>query len=390
MPIRYTFVSDQQGTKIVNSAMKRIFFIILVMLISCAAFAQAPYQKSWVVVLDAGHGGKDPGAVGKRSHEKDIALNIVLKTGEYIQKHFKDVEIVYTRSTDRFVELYRRAEIANQANADLFISVHCNANSRTSPNGTEVFVMGLNKTEANLQVAIKENNSVLLEDDHTENYDGIDPNSSEAYITFSLYTNMHLDLSLLMAQKTMEAFNTHVKRADRGIKQAPFFVLYKTTMPSILIETAFISNYEDETYLMSAEGQNSMAYSIYKAFVEYRNSVDGSNYQPMQMGNASQSTGSSSSSGTSASAEDIVFKVQFASFKEIFSADDPRFSGMTDVHYVKDGSYFKYMCGTNASYSKAKEELTKAQSNGYKDAFLVAYQNGKRISVSEARRISGQ
>jgi N-acetylmuramoyl-L-alanine amidase len=368
--------------------MKQTILIILLFFSAFGVFAQAPYQKNWVVVLDAGHGGKDPGAVGKRSHEKDIALEIVLKTGEYINNHFKDVEVVYTRSTDRFVELYRRAEIANQAHADLFISVHCNANAKTSPNGTEVFVMGLNKTEANLQVAMKENTSVLMEDDHSDNYDGIDPNSSEAYIAFSLYTNMHLDLSLLMAQKTMDAFNTTVKRNDRGIKQAPFFVLYKTGMPSILIETAFISNYDDETYLMSAAGKNEMAYSIYKAFVDYRNAVDGSNYIPMEIAKTSGS--SSTTNNIAKNSGEIVFKVQFASFKEIIPTEDSRFNGMTDVHYIKDGTYYKYMCGSNTSYSKAKEELLSVQNKGYKDAFLVAYQNGKRISVSEARNISGQ
>lgn len=366
--------------------MKQTIFLILVLLSYFTSFAQAPTQKSWVVVLDAGHGGKDPGAVGKRSHEKDIALKIVLKAGEYIKNSFNDVEIVYTRTTDKFIELHRRAEIANQAHADLFISVHCNASAKTSPNGTEVYVMGLNKTEANLQVAMKENNSVLLEDNHSENYDGIDPNSSEAYIAFSLYTNMYLDLSLQMAQNTLSAFNANVGRNDRGIKQAPFFVLYKTTMPSILIETAFISNYEDETYLISAAGQNAMAYSIYKAFVEYRNDVDHTNYLPIDMGKSSELQIRETNAATNN--EGIDFKIQFASFKEIIPSDDSRFKGLKDVHYIKDGSYYKYMCGTNSSYSGAKEELSKVKELGYNDAFLVAYQNNKRISISEARRIT--
>ena len=366
--------------------MKYIFLLIFLFFIAFEVTAQSSSKKkSWVVVLDAGHGGKDPGAVGKRSYEKDIALIIVLKTGAYIQKHFNDVEIIYTRSTDKFVELYKRAEIANKAEADLFISVHCNASTKSSPNGTEVFVMGLNKTEANLQVAIKENKSALLEDDHNSNYDGIDPNSSEAYIAFSLYTNMHLDLSLLMAQKTMDAFNNNVNLTDRGIKQAPFFVLYKTSMPSILIEAAFISNYNDESYLMTKEGQNTMAYSIYKAFVDYRNTIDKSNHIALAIEKVQNNNSSVASTNN-----DIVFKIQFASFKEIISASDSRFKVLSDVHYEKDGSYYKYMCGTSSLHSDTKKELEKVKALGYKDAFIVAYNNKIRISISDARRITAQ
>lgn len=338
---------------------------------------------SWTIVIDAGHGGKDPGALGKHSQEKNIVLSIALLTGEYITKNFPDVKVIYTRSTDVFVELYRRAEIANDAKANLFISIHCNANAKTSPHGTEVFVMGLNKTEDNLEVAMKENASVLLEENHESRYDGIDPNSSEAYIAFSLYQNMFLERSLSMAQFIMKNFNQHVGLFERGIKQAPFFVLYKTTMPSILIETGFISNLSDEQFLMNKDNQKRIAYAIYNSFVLYRNLVDKTNIKAIDAPAAVQTSTSDSTSQQNNS--NIVFRVQFATYLQDIPITDKRFNGLKKVRYYKDGQYYKYTCGEEATAESAFALQKEVVALGFTDAFVVAFEGETRISVQQAK-----
>ncbi len=236
------------------------------------------------VVIDAGHGGHDPGCLGKRSKEKDVTLSISLKLGKYIEEHFPDVKVIYTRKTDEFVELYERADIANNAKADLFICIHCNSactfNKKkkkevcaTETFGVESWVMGLHKTEANLEVAKRENEVILMEKDYTRQYGGFDPNSPEANIIFSLYQNTYLDQSLRMATYIQNEIKTKGRTA-RGVKQAGFWVLYKTTMPSVLVETGFLSNPAEEKYLASEKGQDEIAHSIYKAFKSYKSSVE--------------------------------------------------------------------------------------------------------------------
>lgn len=350
------------------------------------------HTPTWTIVIDAGHGGKDPGALGTQSKEKDIVLSIALTAGEYINNNFSDVKVIFTRSTDVFVELYRRAEIANNAKANLFISIHCNANPKTSPHGTEVFVMGLNKTDANLEVAMKENASVLLEENHESKYDGIDPNSSEAYIAFSLYQNMFLDRSLEMAQFIMKSFNQHVGLFERGIKQAPFFVLYKTTMPSILIETGFISNAVEEQFLIKKENQQRVAYAIYKAFVLYRNFVDKTEIKAADAPLVVKPDTSSNTTTTNTSNinNSIVFRVQFATYTSIIPITDKRFNGLKNVRYYKDGNYYKYTCGEESSADAAFKLQKTVADMGFKDAFVVAFEGDKRISVKDAREKLGQ
>lgn len=227
------------------------------------------------VVIDAGHGGYDPGAKGKNSREKDIALAIALKTGKLIQKNCPGVEVIYTRESDVFVELYRRAQIANQNKADLFISIHCNANPSPLAFGTETYVMGLHKSEANLNVARTENASILLEDNYSARYDGFKPNSSEAYIIFSLFQNAYLDKSLNFASRVESSFTANTNLPERGVKQAGFLVLYKTTMPGVLIETGFLSNASEEAFLNSSAGQDRLSFSIFRAFDDFRRIAEG-------------------------------------------------------------------------------------------------------------------
>ena len=254
--------------------------IILLLFFQNQLFAQRKNQIH-TVVIDAGHGGHDSGAKGHNSREKDITLAIALKTGSMIQKYCPGVKVIYTRESDVFVELFRRAQIANENKADLFISIHCNANPSPFANGTETYVMGLHKSEANLDVARTENASILLEDDYSKRYDGFNPNSTEAYIIFSLFQNAYLDKSLDFASRVEDSFTANTKLPERGVKQAGFLVLYKTTMPGVLVETGFISNSSEEAYLISTPGQDRIAFSIYRAFDEYRRSTDTSASAPV-------------------------------------------------------------------------------------------------------------
>ena len=230
----------------------------------------APLYKVRKVVIDAGHGGHDHGCSGVQSKEKHVALQIALKVGAYIEKNLPDVEVIYTRKTDVFVELYERAAIANRADADVFISIHCNANPNTSPYGTETYVMGLHRNEANLGVAKRENDVVLLEDDYNHHYDGFDPNSPNAHIIFSLFQGAHLEQSIELAGRIEEQFSERVGRKSRGVKQAGFLVLYKTTMPAVLIETGFLTNATEEIFLASDQGMDLMASAIFRAFRDYK------------------------------------------------------------------------------------------------------------------------
>jgi N-acetylmuramoyl-L-alanine amidase len=248
--------------------------IILLLFFQNQLFAQRKNQIH-TIVIDAGHGGHDAGARGHNSLEKDITLAIALKTGTMIKKYCPGVQVIYTRETDVFVELYRRAQIANENKADLFISIHCNANPSPFAYGTETYVMGLHKSEANLDVARTENASILLEDNYSSRYDGFNPNSTEAYIIFSLFQNAYLDKSLDFASRIEDSFTANTKLPERGVKQAGFLVLYKTTMPGVLVETGFISNSNEESFLMSTPGQDRIAFSIYRAFDEFRRSSDG-------------------------------------------------------------------------------------------------------------------
>jgi N-acetylmuramoyl-L-alanine amidase len=236
-----------------------------------------PEFKLDVVVIDAGHGGHDPGTSGKKVLEKDVALKIALKLGSYIEKNHKDVKVIYTRKNDTYLALDERAHIANKAKADLFICIHANAMPGSKAFGTETYVMGLHKDESNFEVAKRENSVILMDENYEERYEGFDPNSPESYILFSLTQSAYLESSLMFAQKIEGQFKTRVGRTSRGVKQAGFVVLWRTTMPSVLIETGFLSNSTEEQYLSSAEGQELIASGIYRAFKEYKSEVESIN-----------------------------------------------------------------------------------------------------------------
>ncbi len=253
----------------------RLILFIMTFLIAFSASAKNNFQLK-TIVIDAGHGGKDPGAIGaNKSYEKDVALAVALKFGEYVQKNFPDVKVVYTRKTDVFLELHQRAEIANKAKADLFVAIHCNSSTNDGLYGSSSYILGLHRSEANLEVAKRENAVILLEDDRDKNYD-FNPNTPEGHIIMSMKQNAFLDQSIDFASKVENQMETYAKRKSLGVKQAGFYVLYKTAMPSLLAEIGFISNAEEEKFLNSVKGQDQIAAGLFNAFRDYKNEMEGS------------------------------------------------------------------------------------------------------------------
>lgn len=381
---------------------KRKFLAFRILFIFLFLGSMAFSQRVNTVVLDAGHGGHDTGALGKHSREKDITLAIVLRIRDYIHENLKDVKVILTRDNDEFIELYRRAKIANENKADLFVSIHCNANPSSVPYGTETYVMGLHKSSANLAVAKAENAAILLEDDYVEQYDGFDPNSPEGNIFFSMMQNAFLDKSLDFAGRLQKQFRDKLNLADRGVKQAGFLVLYKTAMPGVLVETGFVSNAKDEKYLLSDKGQDQIAMGIFKAIREYKYAVERKDLallddsiprkgrteteqkeividQPVK----NEPEKSQEPDAT------LVYRVQFASYPSEKKPDCPEFRKLDNVwSYVQNGLY-KYTAGSFASFRDASMYRTEVVNLGYKDAFVVPFYQNKRITIEEARRLGG-
>ncbi|HNS16815.1 MAG TPA: N-acetylmuramoyl-L-alanine amidase [Bacteroidales bacterium] len=391
--------------------------LCFLLLIAWTADSQNNLNKIDRVVIDAGHGGEDPGALGKHSREKDIVLAIALKTGEYIEKNLPDVKVIYTRTTDRFIELYKRAHIANESHADLYISIHCNSSPKSAPFGAETYVMGLHKSENNLEVAKLENAAILLESDYTANYEGFDPNSDEAYIVFNMYQNLFLEQSLGMAVHVQDQFRERVGRHDRGVKQAGFLVLYRTTMPGVLIETGFLSNAAEESYLMSEEGQVYLASAIYRAFRDYKNEVEGKidgqptsggktvaanppvqtpREEPVKKQDASptptpgpaKNSSASKEPIPSASGESISFCVQVHTSPKKIPLNSKLFAGLQNVREYYHGGLYKYTSGNESSFEEASRLCKTIRSKGFNDAFVVAFQGETRIDVEKARQLA--
>ncbi len=346
------------------------------------------------VVIDAGHGGRDPGAVGAQVKEKDIVLKISLQLGEYIEKNFDDVKVIYTRTTDEFISLRRRTQIANDNKADLFISIHCNASPSNRAFGTETFVMGLHKSKENLAVAKKENASILYEDDYLETYDGYDPNSPEANIMFSMFQNLYLNQSLTVASLVQDQFRERAGRHDRGVKQAGFLVLYDIAMPGILVEAGFLSNPREEQYLMSETGQAHIASAVFRAFRDYKTYQDDVAQQQLANLNGNKPSNEDSlpdneltNPSYTENSPDISFRVQFATTTVERPLDAPEFKGISGINfYVHDGLY-KYTVGNEKTFEEAVQIQQNLQQNGFKDAFVVAFKNNQRIATAEAMKL---
>lgn len=386
-------------------------------------------DKAFVVVIDAGHGGKDPGARGTIINEKEINLAVALKLGQLVEEKASDVRVVYTRNTDRFVELDERANIANRNKADLFISIHTNAVKRGSAvQGTETYTLGLARTDENLEVAMSENSAILLEDNYQQRYEGFDPNSSESYIIFEFMQNKHMEQSIRLASEIQKSFGSS-KRVDRGVRQAGFLVLRKTSMPSVLVELGYISNRGEEQFLRSSKGQVLLAEALFDAFVKYKREYDrrqggatgvssaaattvvsrenawgdtmagtslgmslsydhevhtpppGSEADILQrkkIREKSKTTETSSSDVNRNVRGKVIYKIQFLTSEKKLPANSRLFKGYKDVDsYVERGIY-KYTYGETTDFNEIRR-VRRAMVKDFKDAFIIAIKDGKKV-----------
>ncbi len=348
--------------------------------------AQVPY-KIRKVVIDPGHGGKDPGCNGHHSREKEVALSIGLDLGKKLKAQYPDIQVIYTRDTDVFIPLNERAAIANRNKADLFISIHCNYISvRNRATGSETYVLGLHRAEDNLDVAKRENSAILLEDNYEKTYEGFDPYSPEGHIILSMFQNAHLEQSILFATHVESAFKKLSRLPSRGVKQAGFLVLRETTMPSVLIETGFLSTDTDENYLMKKENQQEMASTILKAFSNYKKEVE--EYQepdisastPQKATNAQTTNNEDAKAPTSTKGSlEVAYRIQIAASSK--STIDARYHNIDDLEVIKEGEMYKFLVGYFSSAEAARPRLSALKANGFDGAFIVAYKDGQRIKA---------
>ncbi|MGL5786939.1 MAG: N-acetylmuramoyl-L-alanine amidase family protein [Bacteroidales bacterium] len=371
-----------------KSGLFQIKVIFSTFMISASLLAAEPFK----VVIDPGHGGKDPGAIGRRSKEKNINLDVALKLGQKIKSRNGDVKVIYTRSNDRSLGLQDRADIANRAKADLFISIHTNATKATSVRGTETYTLGLRRSDENLEVAKRENSVILLEDDYKVKYEGFDPNSSESYIMFEMMQDKHMDQSIRMASLIQDNFKLKARRLNRGVRQDVFLVLRNTGMPSVLVELGFISNPEEEGYLMSESGQESLSESIYHAFREFKSEYDKRNgtYQITEKTTVSETRSNSVSKVDIATATTIqekksnnavgsvIYKVQIMTHPKKLSPNSKFFKGLSPVDYYIENNQYKYTYGSSSSRAEMEKQRRKI-AHLFKDAFVIKTMDNKRI-----------
>jgi len=334
------------------------------------------------VVIDAGHGGKDPGAVGKRGKEKDIALAIALKLGKYIEENIPEVKVIYTRKTDVYPKLIERANMANEAEADLFISIHVNAlENRPNTTGTMTLVLGEHREDEQFDVAVRENSVILLEDDYETTYEGFDPTSAESYIMFTLMQKTYKNQSIEFGDFVQDQFRERAGRKDLGVRQQGLLVLAQTAMPGVFVETGFITNEEEEKYLMSQYGQDIIASAIYRGFREYKEEIDRRSNLTVVVDEPAPAEQAKEQS--TALPDQILFSVQLASSKNKIATDPASFKGYEQVMVIQDGRWFKYMVGKESNYHTALEKC-KAIKSDYPDAFVVASRGGKIVPLNEA------
>ena len=366
-----------------------IGLLLLATLVLCTSFTddkKKTNSKIRTIVIDPGHGGKDSGTMGTKRfkvYEKHVALAVSLKLGDYIKNAFPNIDVVYTRDSDVFLELNERTELANNANADLFISIHCDGFTNPSPSGASVFVMGMSKLKANMDIAIRENSAIYMEDNYQQKYEGFDPKSAESYIVFSLMQNTHLNQSLKIAEDVEKEFSTKANRKSRGVKQAPFYVISRTNMPSILIECGFLTNFKEEEYLHSEIGQEYIASAIFRGFRTYKENFEGTNSEkelekPVVFYEERDKT---LIPLKEVSKDKVMFKLQIGTYLKPM-LNDALFKEINAEEQEINGT-FKYYVG-NENYKSSLDELkNQLKGKGFKGVFVVAFYKGERISTKE-------
>jgi N-acetylmuramoyl-L-alanine amidase len=376
-------------TKIKNGKHCTIYInrgiLLFIALLSVIISGSAPYSKSksgWVIVIDPGHGGRDPGAIGSFSYEKNIVLPVAIRMGEYLERNIPNVKVIYTRKTDIYVDLSERPEIANRNNADLFISIHANLIPKgKNAYGAETFVMGHSLDEQNLAVAMKENEVMLLDNNYSTKYEGFDPKSTESYIMFTMMQNAFSKQSTDLAAKIQYQFKNRMDRFDRGVKQERFWVLWKTKMPSVLTELGFISNLNEEKYMNSKSGQDSLAMALYSACSEYINEIDKKSIVPEE-----KIIVEPKKSDTIAEAAlpkgTIIYMVQISASPKKIPVKPENFKNLKDISEIFSGGRYRYASGRFVAYDSAASYRKKIGSL-YPDAFVIAVKDNKIVPLQE-------
>lgn len=377
-----------------NAIVRHLLWMCLWLVVPVCSMAAG---KDFVVVIDAGHGGKDPGAVGKKAKEKTINLNVALALGELIKENCSDTRVIYTRSTDVFVSLDRRAKIANDAKADLFISIHTNALPKGRiARGTETYTLGMARADDNLEVAKRENSVILVEDNYQERYAGFNPNSSESYIMFEFMQDKYMEQSVSLAKRIQGQFKSYARRVDKGVHQAGFLVLRATSMPSVLVELGYISTPDEETYLSSKKGVAALSRSIYNAFVDYKKNHTGSGTASVVASSknspevkqkqpaAKPQTSPKAAPAKGKQSGRPLFKVQLLSTSAELPAGSSKLKGVKAGYYKENGLY-KYTTGESEDYNEILR-LKRRMEKTFKGAFVVAFRDGKKMDVQEAIR----
>jgi N-acetylmuramoyl-L-alanine amidase len=344
-------------------------FLITIIIFFSTNFVFSQNDEHFTIVLDAGHGGKDPGNSYHGYTEKGIALKTVLKVGGFLEKA-DNFKIIYTRTTDVFIELANRPKIANKANANLFVSIHCNSVKNFEPNGTETFVMGLSRSDLNLEVAKKENSVILLEDNFKDTYQGFDPNKPESLIGLTILQEENLNNSIILATEIQDNFTNNLKRNSRGIKQQPLWVLDAVYMPSVLIELGFLSNKKEGEFLNSEEGQDQMALQIANAIVEYKKKYFGTRLGVDKRDKNSRTT---SDNNKTSNSNETLYKIQLLASSKKVPLISSNFKGLSGITSTYDSEIYRYMYGETSSLEEARKMQVEAQIIGYPDAFVVTF-----------------
>ncbi|MBR5850940.1 MAG: N-acetylmuramoyl-L-alanine amidase [Bacteroidaceae bacterium] len=366
--------------KYILHSFKTILFLLLLMAAIPHAMAQKSGKKPFTVVIDAGHGGVDPGALGKKSQEKNINFNVSNRLGKMINEAYPEVKVIYTRTTDVKIPLARRADIANKENANLFISIHSNASKNRNANGCQTFTLGAGSDAEAKAAAMYENEVILSEDNFEETYQGFDPRSSESYIIFELMRSHDMEMSVKLAEMVQKGMLKTTSLNDRGVSSAGFLVLHRTVMPSILVELGFITNSKDESLIASKEGQEKLAKGIFDGFANYYEL-----YGRSKEAKKSADTPTTAKKESSAKSDRPVFKIQIMASESELKSNDKRFKGLATDYYKENGVY-KYTYGESEDYN-AILRMKKEIADKFKDAFVIAFLNGEKISTAKAIEI---